>query len=71
MDALMAKEEPKTFVNTLMDQDLLAKLDEMVKRREMTRAQFVRWLIRQAAEEDERVERLKDTVIKGRKVGVR
>ena len=57
----------KTFVNTLMDNELLEKLDKMVGRHESTRAQFIRLLIRNAWEEEQRVVELKNRVLNGGK----
>lgn len=37
----------RTFVNAPIDQELLEKLDIMVKAKESTRAQFIRLLVRQ------------------------
>lgn len=53
----MANTEPeKIFVNTLMDADLVAKLDSMVEENESTRSQYIRLLIKRQWEERERNE---------------
>lgn len=52
----------RTFVNAPIDQELLEKLDTMVKAKESTRAQFIRLLVREAWEEFERIENLKNKV---------
>jgi metal-responsive CopG/Arc/MetJ family transcriptional regulator len=54
--------EEKIFVNTLMEPDLVEKLDEMVKENESSRAQFIRLLVRQKYEEFQHVKGIGDRV---------
>ena len=51
--------ENRTFVNTPMEDDLLEKLDIMVKDTESTRAQFIRLLIRKSWNEFEHLGEIK------------
>lgn len=46
----------RTFVNAPIDQELLEKLDEMVAKKESTRAQLIRLFIREAYEQFQRDE---------------
>lgn len=57
--SIMTKDEPKTFVNTLVDNDLLEKLDEMAAAKESTRSQLIRLFIREKYEEFKHVEKLR------------
>lgn len=57
----------RTFVNAPIDQELLEKLDIMVKNTESTRAQFIRLLIRKAWDEHAHLEVLKAKVKNGSK----
>ena len=41
------------YVNTPMDNELVKKLDAMVEKKESTRAQFIRLLVKQAWEQHE------------------
>jgi metal-responsive CopG/Arc/MetJ family transcriptional regulator len=50
MDVTMAKTDDKKFINTLMEGDLVEKLDVLVEDHGSTRAQFIRLLVRQAWE---------------------
>ena len=59
----MDKEDPRTFVNTPMDDDLIEKLDEMVEASESTRAQFIRLQIRRAYDEFQHMKHIKKVVV--------
>lgn len=56
-------EEEKKFVNTLMDADLVEKLDEMVEDHGSTRAQFIRLLVRQKYDEFSHVKKISSKVM--------
>jgi len=51
------------YVNTPMESDLVEKLDEMVMKKESTRAQMIRLLVREAYEEFKRDEAHRKTIL--------
>lgn len=53
----------RIFVNTPMEADLVERLDRMVTKKESTRAQTIRLLVRAAVDEFEHLESLKTRVV--------
>lgn len=57
-------DEPKIFVNTLMEPELVEKLDSMVRQNGSDRAKLIRWLVEKEWEDRKRTEKLKKALLK-------